>query len=51
LGARRYLVISSCPKMVTSVTERPLPHEAGGRRVEADGRAVPQRAVEDMAQG
>ena len=24
LGARRYRMISSCPKMVTSVTERPF---------------------------
>jgi ATP-dependent DNA ligase len=46
LGARRYRVISSCPKMVTSVTERPFRMGLEGivsKRVDAAYRSGPSK--------
>jgi ATP-dependent DNA ligase len=46
LGARRYRVISSCPKMVTSVTERPFRMGLEGivsKRTDAPYRSGPSK--------
>jgi hypothetical protein len=52
LGARRYRVISSCPKMVTSVTELPFRMGLEGivsKRTDPEARACGQR--DDFVQG